>query len=461
MTINTISPIIARAQSAGSTVASIEDAKKWDVLFALQSKSCLDDPDVNPDDGSATPLEDPLTVKHFNDSDWSPLNSKISKDTFGISKVLFGSKDRMTCKEALAVYYNNKYSGADISAKRKAFILDYYEQKEVGGDLTLKIGRDLKADVADQMAKYADNQFDSLTVFHNEILHKAFRTCWKWDTNWDVKYPTEKSATDKQKRDPKYWTTTGAGNPGVGFVEGDIETQYEDGVMGCGNENKGKFLKDHFDLINYNFDSEYKPFKDSAERQHIFENVIGLFLSSDKGLRNCISFYGSEKMKSDGSNFAIETANWLADGGSGTLTSLPPGANGPPSADQILVSDAEGFKTCLAGQYPTLESIVNYTIEDPAFPKDTGGTDTTLDDSCSVHITNPLSWILCPVIDLLELGVNTFFTAANAALNFTFTGSSSEKDLFAAWSAIKNIANVLFIISFLIIIISQTMVGKF
>jgi hypothetical protein len=73
-------------------------------------------------------------------------------------------------------------------------------------------------------------------------------------------------------------------------------------------------------------------------------------------------------------------------------------------------------------------------------------------------MNSPLSWILCPVIRILEGSVNRFFTAANDTLNFKIVDGESEVK--EAWVSIRNIANILFIVSFLFIIISQSIVGK-
>lgn len=91
-----------------------------------------------------------------------------------------------------------------------------------------------------------------------------------------------------------------------------------------------------------------------------------------------------------------------------------------------------------------------------------GNAEEEMGDVCDVQLNSPLSWILCPVIQVLELGVNRFFTAANDVLNFSVDEAENEsiEDLKDAWRSIRNIANVLFVIAFLTMIISQTMVGK-
>ena len=84
----------------------------------------------------------------------------------------------------------------------------------------------------------------------------------------------------------------------------------------------------------------------------------------------------------------------------------------------------------------------------------------TTEDACDAQLTSPLSWILCPVIDILQLTVNRFFTAANDTLNFQIADNTTTSPVKNVWVSIRNLANILFVISFLIIIISQALVGK-
>jgi hypothetical protein len=100
-------------------------------------------------------------------------------------------------------------------------------------------------------------------------------------------------------------------------------------------------------------------------------------------------------------------------------------------------------------------------------------------DSCDVQVNNPLSWVICPVLQLAEGAVNMFATRANDALCFEIAknkttsndcddGKSakdqppkdSETPLYEAWSNMRNIANVLFVVALLAIVISQLVIGK-
>lgn len=83
-----------------------------------------------------------------------------------------------------------------------------------------------------------------------------------------------------------------------------------------------------------------------------------------------------------------------------------------------------------------------------------------LEDGCDVQLNSPLSWILCPIILAAQSAVDSYYNAIDNALNFSIEGDRDEADLKGAWDAIRNIANVLFVIAFLFIIISQTLVGK-
>lgn len=105
-------------------------------------------------------------------------------------------------------------------------------------------------------------------------------------------------------------------------------------------------------------------------------------------------------------------------------------------------------------------TTVAFEGEQPANWKGSGNSEEP-GDICDVQMNSPLSWILCPILQTLELGVNKFYTSANNVLDYRIDEESdSAKMLKEGWVGIRNIANILFVISFLFVIISQTLAGK-
>lgn len=83
-------------------------------------------------------------------------------------------------------------------------------------------------------------------------------------------------------------------------------------------------------------------------------------------------------------------------------------------------------------------------------------------NACDVQMNNPLSWVLCPVMRILEGAVNTFASSVENVLNYRIDQKDNNVNQFqAVWVKMRNIANALFIIAFLFVIISQAIIGRF
>lgn len=66
-----------------------------------------------------------------------------------------------------------------------------------------------------------------------------------------------------------------------------------------------------------------------------------------------------------------------------------------------------------------------------------------------------IGWIVCPVSDFLAKGMDYIFDLLKGYLTVTSITSDTEGSLYKAWSLIRNIANVAFVIGFIFIIYSQ------
>lgn len=127
--------------------------------------------------------------------------------------------------------------------------------------------------------------------------------------------------------------------------------------------------------------------------------------------------------------------------------------------------DTKSWDITIAPRGTTIPSIYGVSIDEdgnasiPEFDDTAAGPDP---DSCEVRSKTPLSWILCPALNGIGKGIELFRHLIEQALNFNLTDDSDgSNSLRTAWGTFRNMANVLFIIAFLFIIISQTLSGRF
>lgn len=88
----------------------------------------------------------------------------------------------------------------------------------------------------------------------------------------------------------------------------------------------------------------------------------------------------------------------------------------------------------------------------------------TADDSASTCKVDGIGWIICPVVRVMAGLVDGSYAFVSSLLTvqpiMVDDSKGADKSVYLAWSAMRNIANVAFVIAFLIIIISQlTSVG--
>lgn len=92
---------------------------------------------------------------------------------------------------------------------------------------------------------------------------------------------------------------------------------------------------------------------------------------------------------------------------------------------------------------------------------DSDSAEDNLDSNCQVS-GNPLSWILCPILNLVEEAFRAGLSIMENMLSYDFrTGENGENSAIQeAWSRFRTIANVLFVIAFMVMILSQLVVGR-
>lgn len=94
-------------------------------------------------------------------------------------------------------------------------------------------------------------------------------------------------------------------------------------------------------------------------------------------------------------------------------------------------------------------------IEDsPDNGGDEGGDGGGEEDTTSCALDG-VGWLICPVAKFLGWVTDSLFTTVSTLLNVNSSMFNSGGDTYRAWSAVRNIANVLFVIAFMVVIYSQ------
>ncbi len=134
----------------------------------------------------------------------------------------------------------------------------------------------------------------------------------------------------------------------------------------------------------------------------------------------------------------------------GTRSACVDGAKHVGDADYCRkYTNASYIEACKKGQGVVLSST--------DIPEENVGTGTDAEEgeansACQVE---GIGWILCPVINAMAGLSDGLFGLVATFMNVKPLGLSSDTPLYAAWAIMRNIANVAFVIAFLIIIFSQ------
>lgn len=78
-----------------------------------------------------------------------------------------------------------------------------------------------------------------------------------------------------------------------------------------------------------------------------------------------------------------------------------------------------------------------------------------LEASCDFLSVSPLNWILCPIYELMEGAATQLANGIESMLDFTINDNAR-----VVWASFRTIANIMFVLALLAIILSQTLGGK-
>lgn len=116
-----------------------------------------------------------------------------------------------------------------------------------------------------------------------------------------------------------------------------------------------------------------------------------------------------------------------------------------------------------SGQYVTYDGLPTTDFSHPADQTTVSIANGTTSNSsangnstsCDGSITNGIGWILCPVVNFLASGMDHLYTILASFLEVQPVQSNNSGSLYHMWTIIRDIANVSFVIAFLVIVYSQ------
>lgn len=389
-----------------------------------------------------------------------------------------GRDETLRCETVIKRYVESKYGTGNSG--RIAFLNSFYDTTLRGGKYYLKdcisegdiqcpgidsaarlIARNkLRNDMAAYAAALNDGAEEWYIAYAKDILLTKFNQCWKWEWN-DPANPEERDESNQYNEE--LWVPKDGRDDSnnVGFLVetlyGKDRPNYEDGVMNC-DELKDAVLSNR--LLDFNIDDEYDDLSDEEK----YQNVLGMFLAegTDK-LLACVAANNPAMARIPMVDLMKIIAKWLVDGD--TQIYYPP-YNGQPEG-YTTAEQTAAIKECLFNAYgEDLETA----LDEEAPPSTAEDDEENLDDDpggekCydggktlfGLVPKNPIKWIVCGLSQLLADAIDRVNKGIESLLEFNPTEGDGQSALKEVWSGLLTTANILFIVAFLIVIISTAL----
>lgn len=170
-----------------------------------------------------------------------------------------------------------------------------------------------------------------------------------------------------------------------------------------------------------------------TDKSRLYTNVQFV---SDKGVITSNTYYGIKRVQ--------EKIGYQIDG----------------SAGKNINNRCDGIMTSInANSAAYADAVKKNGDTPPIIPSDdTGGTPGTGDEPASTCTIGGIGWIICPVVNYLaKIADSSYKFLEDDFLNVKVDmfGTDTDDPTYAAWSVMRNFANIAFVITFLIIIFSQ------
>ncbi len=446
--ISALSPLVIFAQNSGSArmPGNQTVVVRYETLRALTGAKKTDN---NSQSVCLLDLKS-LTKNDYENPSVSPLKATAG-NTFSVPSILFGSSNSnlatISCAKALSEYYETAYQGASKPEKRQAFIKDHYNTGSFPYTPRTNWSK-LQTDIKNYATSLIAGRSDSFNLWRDHVISDAFGACWKWKDS-------SIERTDETRAKKENWIPEDNRLRVVGYMGAmRIYGTYTTGLADC--DSIRSFIID-------NPSNRYLlTFGESALEEALDEEILQYklekareILASDNydSVKFCVA--GASAESSFSGMPIADQASSIAEGIIKEYDKLRY-AQGRLTVNELSTAY---IKDCIVNKSP-LASKIKSTLEVTAPTTDglgdQGNDDQSVDqDSCDANLNSPLSWILCPIIDTIEGALRMFGDYLKDNLRYEVSDS-----LYEAWAIFRNIANILFVIAFLILIISQTLGGK-
>lgn len=400
-------------------------------------------------------LKDRVKLKpELTASDYRSANAELMRDPnhfVNVPATLFGDGfGDLTCETALELYIDHAYSGANMLEKRQAFIREYYNTNEQPYTLKVDDARSkLKNAISSKILELSSST--GLTNWRDRIISQAFNICFKW------KNPAI-TITSANKFNKDNWEKENGGNKSVGYMaESAIEGEYVDGVTTC--DKIRDFIFDnpanHY-IMSYGEDALQDDLNQLEDAQKI-EDIKAEFATDSNAFLFCVnSTPGTEEFR----NLPTSTQHSV-------MATYMVGGNEAQGAGVLNAFAARALADCLHSTTQFGDTITEVLERQPPSAERTDA-ETSEDegDACydsveplfsvgPLKVPNPLKWIVCGVSQLFAGLLNYATSVVQSLLHFDPTTEKEQGgELKKVWGAILNVANILFVIAFLIMVLS-------
>ncbi len=128
-------------------------------------------------------------------------------------------------------------------------------------------------------------------------------------------------------------------------------------------------------------------------------------------------------------------------------TYTSPTDHGPPT----VVSQGVAISAAPAGQTPAPTTPSANTDQQPAATAD-GSSEVA---TCDTGQTGGIGWLLCPVVNFLAKSMDHIYKIVSDFLVVRTVTADTNSSLYKMWDLVRNVANVCFVVAFMIIVYSQ------
>lgn len=240
----------------------------------------------------------------------------------------------------------------------------------------------------------------------------------------------------------------------------------DDGIWSCGELMKklkaGGAFAESKSLKEILLGNAVKEAQENQNEQAKLDAIKEVFDGNTTVLNNCIAAVSSAFASTTTEYKKNTMAAWLAAGGTGPIT-ISPGGRG---SQTISAENAAIIGKCLNDDYGSALAEAAATELDFGDPNNEDGADSE-GDSCydtvdplftipltGVKVPNPLKWAVCGISQLLASFIDQAGEAVASYLSYDPFNDQGADSLKGVWSNILRVANILFVLAFLIMVLS-------